>query len=94
MNENIKLLLDKVSKDEALQAKFKDVKNPDEAYKVATSIQGGYTKDEFIAAMKDLRSKASKDLSDDDLEKAAGGDLAQDIQSITSVTMLVTKAFE
>jgi predicted ribosomally synthesized peptide with nif11-like leader len=86
MNENIKLLLEKVAKDEALQAKFKEVKNPDEAYELAASIQDGFTKEEFITTMKEIKSKMSKDISDEDLGKAAGG------SNITGgcVTMMAT----
>jgi predicted ribosomally synthesized peptide with nif11-like leader len=73
MNENIKAFLQKVAADESLQAQFKGIKDPDKAYELAASIQGGFSKDEFIAAMKELRAKMSRDLSDDDLEKAAGG---------------------
>ena len=70
MNESIKLLLKKLSEDEALAAKFKDMKSPDEAYALAASVQEGFTKEEFVAAVEGI---ANGDLSADDLEKLAGG---------------------
>lgn len=73
MNESIKAFLQKVNEDEALQAQFKEIKDPDKAYELAASIQGGFTKEEFAQTMKELKAKMSRDLSDDDLEKAAGG---------------------
>lgn len=92
MNENIKLLLKKLSEDETLKEKFKDVKDPDKAYEIATSIQGGYTKEEFFATMKEIHENMSKDLSDDDLEKAAGGVSVTDITSIISTGAAVLSA--
>ena len=47
MNENIKLLAKKLSEDEAMQAKLKAIRDPDEAYALVSSIQGGITKEEF-----------------------------------------------
>ena len=70
MNEKIKLFLQKVEGDEALAAKMRDIKNPDEAYALAASVQDGFTKEEFVAAMEGIRNG---DLSADDLEKLAGG---------------------
>ena len=73
MNENIKAFLQKLAADEALQAQFKAIQDPDKAYELAASVQGGFTKEEFAAAMKELKANMSRDLSDEDLEKAAGG---------------------
>ena len=73
MNENIKAFLQKVAEDKELQEQFKAIKDPDKAYELATSVQSGFTKDEFITTMKELHAKMSRDLSDEDLEKAAGG---------------------
>ena len=70
MNEKIKLFLQKVEGDEALAAKMRDIKNPDEAYALAASVQDGFTKEEFVAAMEGIRNG---DLSADDLGKLAGG---------------------
>jgi predicted ribosomally synthesized peptide with nif11-like leader len=92
MNENIKLFLQKISQDEALQAKFNEVKDPDKAYEIAASIQDGFTKEEFITTMKELKAQMSKDLSDEDLEKAAGGGLSGSISKLISET--ITKAAE
>ena len=70
MNEKIALFLQKVEKDETLVAKLSAIKNPDEAYALAASVQGGFTKEEFVAAMEGIRNG---DLSVADLEKLAGG---------------------
>jgi predicted ribosomally synthesized peptide with nif11-like leader len=92
MNENIKAFLQKLSADEALQAQFKAVKDPDKAYELAASVQGGFTKEEFVEAMKELKAKMSRDLSDDDLEKAAGGGVIQDTMKAISETVTVLAA--
>jgi len=70
MNEKIALFLHKVEKDETLVAKLSAIKNPDEAYALAASVQDGFTKEEFVAAMEGIRNG---DLTAEDLEKLAGG---------------------
>ena len=45
MNENIKKLLEKVAQDPELSAKMRAIQDPDEAYKVASSLQDGFTKE-------------------------------------------------
>ena len=75
MNENIKALVKKVMADKELQAKFQALRDPDEAYKLASSIQSGFTKEEFIAAMTEMKNSLGtvQKLTDEDLDKAAGG---------------------
>ena len=73
MNENIKALLEKLSKDEAAVAKLQAIKDPDEAYALVSSIQGGFTKEEFIEAIKSLKDAGEGELSDDEIAAAAGG---------------------
>ena len=73
MNENIKILLDKVSGDEALLAKFSACKSIDEAYELASSLVSGYTKEEFVEVMNALNATDDADISDEDLAEAAGG---------------------
>ncbi len=73
MNENIKILLEKIVADEELQAKFAKLRDPDEVYKLAISVQPGYTKEEFITEMKKIYEESMKDLSEDDIAKVAGG---------------------
>jgi predicted ribosomally synthesized peptide with nif11-like leader len=92
MNENIKAFLQKLAADEALQAQFKGIKDPDKAYELAASVQGGFTKEEFVEAMKELKAKMSRDLSDDDLEKAAGGGVIKDTMKAISETVTVLAA--
>ena len=84
MNENIKKLLEKVAQDPELSAKMRAIQDPDEAYKVASSLQDGFTKEEFLNAMKEL-AVASGDLSDDDLKKFAGGGGSMDVSLVTSI---------
>ena len=90
MNENIKAFLQKLAADEALQAQFKAIKDMDKAYELATSVQGGFTKDEFAQAMKELKANMSRDLSDDDLEKAAGGGTSANIIKSITKTIITT----
>ena len=70
MIEKILLFLQKVEEDEALAAKLSAIKNPDEAYAIATTVQDGFTKEEFVTAMEGIRNG---DLTADDLGKLAGG---------------------
>jgi len=88
MNEKIALFLKKIEGDEALAARFQGVKNPDEAYAIAASVQDGFTKEEFIAAMDAIRNN---ELSDADLESLAGGDADDVVGSIlTSISTVST----
>ena len=87
MNEKIKLFLQKVEGDEALAAKMRDIKNPDEAYALAASVQDGFTKDEFVAAMEGIRTG---DLTPDDLEMLAGGIDVSDVSEATASASVVT----
>ena len=73
MNENIKKLLAKVEQSPELQAKFAQIRDPEEAYKLAASIQDGFSKEEFIAEMTKIYNEAVKDLSEEDIAKIAGG---------------------
>ena len=56
-----------------LQAKFSQIRNPNEAYKLAASVQDDFTKKEFIAEMTKLYEAQVVDLSDEDISKVAGG---------------------
>ena len=74
MNENIKKFLEKLSLDQEAQAKFLATKDPDEAYRLASAIQDGFTKEEFIAAMEEMAKEAKLDeINDNDLNTLAGG---------------------
>ena len=66
MNDKIKEFLQKLAQDEQLYAKFETCKTPEEAYAVASGAEGGFTKEEFIAAMTELNA-ANNDLNDGDL---------------------------
>ena len=73
MNENIKIMLEKVMRDEELQKKVATATTPEEAYALAISIHGGYTMEEFIEASKTIQDQQNADLSDEELAKTAGG---------------------
>ena len=73
MNENIKAFLEKVEASPELQAQFAQIRNPEEAYKLASSVQGGFTKEEFVSEMTKLYEAQIADLSDEDIAKVAGG---------------------
>ncbi len=72
MNENLKLFFEEVAKSEELQSKLVHAANADEAYAIASETTPGFSKEEFVEAMIELRDEQS-DLSVDDLEKVAGG---------------------
>ena len=72
MNENIQKFLEKLGQDPELLKKMSAIRDPEEAYKLASSVQDGFTKEEFLTAMKALEV-ANGDLNDDDLKKYAGG---------------------
>ena len=75
MNENIKKFLEKLSQDEQLAAKFDACKNADEAYAVASGAVEGFSKEEFVSAMEQVKAAidASTTLTEDDISKMAGG---------------------
>ena len=83
MNENIKALLEKVTGDEGLLAKFSACGSVDEAFELAKSIAGGFTKEEFLEAAKALSAAADGDISDEDLATASGGMDLPDRELIT-----------
>ena len=88
MNENIKKFLVKLEQSPDLQAQFKQIREPDEAYKLAASIQDGFTKEEFVYEMKKIHEahvKQSEGLSEEDLDKVAGGLTTEEATIIFSV---------
>ena len=60
MNENISKLLKKIQEDEEIQKKFE-------------GVDSGYSYEEFVEAMKSLKQDTDVELSDEDMEKVAGG---------------------
>ena len=82
MNENIQELLKKIADSEELQAQFGKLDNLDEAYELASKLQQGFTKEEFLDVIKVLNEAADDDISDEELAATAGGvdtDLKVDI---------------
>ena len=89
MNENLREMMRIMAEDETLQAKMKAAPGPDEAYSVACSIHGGYTKEEFVSFMRELQDTASEgELSDDDLAAVSGG-----VSSLVIITTIAVTAF-
>lgn len=82
MNENIKVLLDKVAGDEELLAKFSACKSVDEAFDLARELVGGFTKEEFVEAMTALSAADEGDISDEDLTAAAGGSVSEAVSQV------------
>ena len=87
MNENIKIMLEKLANDVELQQNFGNIATPDEAYAFACSIHGGYTKEEFIETMQALRDLQDADVTDEDLNKIAGGEGEEKKNDITMITL-------
>ena len=83
MNESIVLFLQKVEKDEALAAKLSAIRSPDEAYALAASVQEGFTMEEFVAAMEQIRNG---ELSADELARMSGGSVDDTLIS-TSISV-------
>jgi len=92
MNENLKILFNKLEKDEAAIAKLQAVKDPDEAYALVSAIQDGYTKEEFLNALKQMQDSMNSELSDSEVAAAAGGmSTTQEVLIITT-TKIITYA--
>ena len=92
MNENIKVFLEKLAADQELQARFAQLKDPDQAYELASSIQPGFTKDEFVTEMTKIKEAMDEDLTDDDLAKSSGGDAGDVVASVTVSAATVVSA--
>lgn len=91
MKEEIKLLIQKIAEDKELQHKMMECKSPEEAYAIASSVQDGFTFEEFVDAMTKLYDSMSQnaELTDEDLAKAAGG-LTSGEEISLGVTITVT----
>lgn len=73
MKEELKLFYQKVAEDRELQEKMQSCKSPEEVYVIASSVQDGFTFEEFTEATAELYEQTTAELSDEDLAKAAGG---------------------
>jgi predicted ribosomally synthesized peptide with nif11-like leader len=73
MKEELKLFFQKVAEDRELQEKLQACKSPEEVYVIASSVQDGFTFEEFTETAAELYEQATAELSDEDLAKAAGG---------------------
>ena len=94
MNENIKALLEKVSGNDEMLAKFSACKSVDEAYELAQGLVSGYTKEEFIEAMTALDAAENGDISDADLAAAAGGEGEEDTAAYETMDFELPKSAE
>ena len=72
MNENLAKFVQTAAEDEELQIRLADARDEEEAYAIASETVPGFTKEEFLALIEEIRVNSSE-LSLDDLEQAAGG---------------------
>jgi predicted ribosomally synthesized peptide with nif11-like leader len=82
--------LEKVAADEELQAKMQKATNPDEAYAIASAVQDGFSKEEFVEVMQALNAQNANELSEDDLNKVAGGKLLTNNNRCSSLNERIT----
>ena len=79
MNGNIRLFVEKLRTDRALQVRLMEAQDLDEAYAAASAVQEGFTKEELVEAMKELRNGFAaeqsevEELTKEDLDAVAGG---------------------
>ena len=73
MKEEMKLFIQKLVTDEELQRKMLACKSPEEAYALASSVQEGFTFDEFVETMTELNDMEDQELTREDMAKVAGG---------------------
>ena len=91
MNENIKAFLEKVAEDPELQAKFSEVKDLDEAYAIACTVQEGFTKEEFLEEMTKVKNAMDENLTEEDMAKSAGGMSDEELATVlTGVSISVS----
>jgi predicted ribosomally synthesized peptide with nif11-like leader len=90
VNQNIVEFLKKVADDEELQAKMQKATNPDEAYAIASAVQDGFTKEEFVETMQAINAQTDKELSEDDLAQVAGGSFWDDFKKSMSVVTKIS----
>lgn len=78
-NENLKKFLEKLFSDKDLADKMSACKSPEEAYEIASSVQDGFTFEEFTEFMTALNeSVANSELSEEDLARVAGGEITDE----------------
>lgn len=89
MKDEIILFLKKLTDDTDLQEKMAACRTPEEAYDIASSVQPGFTIEEFTEAMTAVKEsiESSEALSDEDLAKAAGGITSDDLDRIALTVM-------
>ena len=96
MKEEIKLFVLKILNDTELEKNLQACKSPEEAYAFASSVQEGFTYEEFVEAMTKLYEVANQDeieLSDEDLAKAAGGATTDEIVGTVITTVISAAVF-
>lgn len=94
MTEEMKSFIGMLAKDEGLQKKLQACKSPEEAFEVAKSAVSRLNYEDFTATMKKVNEAVantkSGELSDDDLEKVAGGWSDGDTATVVSATITAT----
>lgn len=86
--ENVNLFLKKFVEDADLADRLSTCKSPDEAYAIASSVQDGFTKEEFIETMKIIDAANRGELSEEDLRAVSGGDSCSTITTVTTATVI------
>jgi predicted ribosomally synthesized peptide with nif11-like leader len=89
MNKNLIAFSEKLVNDPELGEKMSACKSPDEAYAIASAVQDGFTKEEFVETMTEILNVAKgSELSREDLLKVSGGTDCGDYDStITTCTV-------
>ena len=74
MNKNLEALIEKLMSDKTLAEKLGACKSEDEAYAFVSTVQDGFTKEEFVEAMNAIcQANNNDDISREDLANVAGG---------------------
>lgn len=87
MNENIQALLNKLSEDGDLLAKFSACESLDEAYELVSGCVSGISKEEFGEAVSKILQAGEAELSDEELAGISGGGLFKKIGKLIGKTV-------
>lgn len=87
-----KEFVEEMVKNEELTQKMADCKKPEEAYEIAKEAGVTDDYDAFVKYMTELNEQMSQELSDDELENAAGGLSTSDAITIAGMAVSVATA--
>ena len=89
MNENLKQAILKVKEMPEVQEKLTKAETLEEVYEIMQSVGSGFTLDEFEAAMEEMNKAGSGELTDEQLDAAAGGALS--LEEYVKLPVLASK---